>query len=151
MSASETLPTISPDVESILDQLGRLGYRATGPRREIVSVVLEQTRPFTAEQIVALLPGIGRATVYRTLEILASIDVVHRLLKSGGFPSYVVGQPGHRHHLVCSSCARVIEFSECPVDELVHELAERTDFTISTHHLEISGLCPACQAPSLGN
>ncbi len=139
------LPPTRPDVETIIEQLGRLGYRATAPRREVVSVVLEQGRPFTAEQIVALLPDVGRATVYRTLEILASIDVVHRLMKSGGFPSYVVCHSGHHHHLVCSECSRVIEFSECPVDELVHELAERTDFAISTHHLEITGICPSCQ------
>lgn len=145
MSMGTVISTARPDVETIIEQLGRLGYRATAPRREVVAIVLDQSRPFTAEQIVALAPGIGRATVYRTLEILASIDVVHRLLKSGGFPSYVVGQPGHHHHLVCSNCARVIEFSECPVDELVHELAERTDFEISTHHLEITGICPACQ------
>jgi len=151
MSASETGTVTDSTVNTILAELGQLGYRATGPRREIVSVVMEQTRPFTAEQIVALLPDIGRATVYRTLEILASIDVVHRLLKAGGFPSYVVGKPGHHHHLVCSNCRRVIEFSECPVDQLVHDLAERTDFRISTHHLEITGLCPACQKSLASN
>ncbi|MGD9715028.1 MAG: Fur family transcriptional regulator [Thermomicrobiales bacterium] len=145
MNARESSQSSISDVDSVIRQLGLRGYRATGPRRDVVAVVLDQERPFTAEQIVTLLPAIGRATVYRTLEILATVGIVQRLLKSGGFPSYVVGQPGHRHHLVCSGCARVIEFSDCPIDELVNELAERTDFTIITHHLEISGLCPACR------
>lgn len=142
---TETLATIKPDIESVLVRLSECGYRATTPRREVVSVVLEQERPFTAEQVVHLVPHIGRATVYRTLEILASMDIVHRLLQAGGFPAYVVSWPGHRHHLVCSSCAAVVEFSECPVDDLVHDLAKRTRFTISTHHLELSGLCPVCR------
>lgn len=146
MRTTRGLSTITnPDAESVLARLVELGYRATAPRREVVAVVLDHDRPFTAEQIVQLVPHIGRATVYRTLEILASIDVVHRLMNPGGYPSYVVGQPGHRHHLICSNCATVIEFSDCPVEALVQDLAERTEFTISTHHLEITGLCPKCR------
>ena len=145
MSSRVTLPNTNLDVETVLGRMVELGYRATAPRREVAGIVLEQDRPFTAEQIVQLVPRIGRATVYRTLEILASIDVVHRLLKPGGFPSYVVGHPGHRHHLVCSGCATVVEFSDCPVESLVRELTERTEFTISNHHLEITGLCPDCR------
>ncbi len=151
MSMTDRSSPMRLNTDTVMSQLADRGYRVTGPRREVVQLVIEQSKPFTAEQIVALLPAIGRATVYRTLEILASIDVVHRLLKSSGYPSYVVGQPGHRHHLICSSCAKVVEFSDCPVDELVRNLAQRTDFTISTHHLEISGLCPRCQPGNSSN
>jgi Fe2+ or Zn2+ uptake regulation protein len=122
------------------------GYRATEPRRQVLAAVLEQDRPFTAEQIVAMLPAIGRATVYRTLEILAGIDLLRRLMKPGGFPSYVVGQPGHRHHLVCKNCGFVIEFTTCPIDDLVAHLTRDTSFEIESHHLEIVGLCPQCQS-----
>src|SRR5215204_5835345 len=98
MSALVSASPEKIDPESVLNDLARHGYRATAPRRQVVTAVLDQDKPFTAEQIVALLPDIGRATVYRTLEILAGIDLLRRLLKPGGFPSYVVGQPGHRHH-----------------------------------------------------
>ncbi|CAN5582119.1 transcriptional repressor [soil metagenome] len=126
-------------------QLADHGYRTTVPRRQVVEAVLRQSRPFTAEQLVAALPGIGRATVYRTLEILSGIELVHRILNPGGFPLYVVGQPGHRHHLVCTGCGQVIEFTGCPIDDLVAVLTRDTSFSISSHHLEITGLCPACQ------
>lgn len=125
------------------------GYRMTGPRRAVVASVLGKERPFTAEQLVTELPGIGRATVYRTLEILASVDLLTRLLQPGGHPAYVVGAPGHRHHLVCSECGTVVAFTQCPVDELVRELTRDTAFAISGHHLEVFGLCPGCQAGAL--
>jgi Fe2+ or Zn2+ uptake regulation protein len=128
-----------------LDVLAGHGYRVTGPRRAVVEAVLRQTRPFTAEQLVSELPRIGRATVYRTLEILASVDVVTRLLQPDGHPAYVVGQPGHRHHLVCSECGTVVAFTRCPVDELVRDLTRDTAFTIHGHHLEIFGVCPSCR------
>ena len=138
-----------PTPDEVATLLARHGYRLTAPRRAVVAAILTQTRPFTAEQMVTRLketaPEVGRATVYRTLEILASIDVVTRVLQADGHPGYIVGTPGHRHHLVCSDCGSVVAFSRCPVDELVRELSRDTDFAIHGHMLEVFGTCPACQ------
>jgi Fur family transcriptional regulator, ferric uptake regulator len=137
-----TAPITEHDASAILADHG---YRLTGPRRHVVSAVLRRHRPFSAEQLVAELPDIGRATIYRTLEILASVDVLTRLLQPGGHPAYVVGIPGHRHHLVCSECGTTVAFTRCPVDELVTDLVRDTDFAIHGHHLEVFGVCPTCQ------
>ncbi len=139
--ASYQLPT----ADHVMRVLDDHGYRLTGPRRAVVEAVLAHRRPFSAEQLVEELPAIGRATVYRTLEILASVDLLTRLLQPGGHPAYVVGQPGHRHHLVCSECGTVVAFTRCPFDELLHDLARDTDFSIQGHHLEVFGVCPRCQ------
>lgn len=136
-----------PAMTSAIASLTEHGYRTTEPRRKVVSAVLHHSKPFTAEQIVAELPEIGRSTVYRTLEILASLDQLSRLLQPSGNPAYVVTLPGHRHHLVCSSCGEVVSFTACPVDRLVPDLARDTHFAIQGHHLEVFGLCPVCQPP----
>lgn len=129
--------------------LARHGYRLTEPRQAVVAAVLGHERPFTAEQLVAEVrarePGLGRATVYRTLEILASVDVLTRILRPGGQPAYVVGSPGHRHHLVCSGCGDTVAFTACPVDDLVRDLTRDTEFAIHGHLLEVFGVCPNCQ------
>jgi Fe2+ or Zn2+ uptake regulation protein len=156
-------PTISPTAGAALPTtdevaalLARHGYRLTGPRRAVVAAVLAGTRPFTAEQLVAELkgaaPDVGRATVYRTLEILASLGVLTRVLRADGHPAYVAGAPGHRHHLVCSDCGAVVAFTRCPVDELVRELSRATDYAIHGHLLEVFGVCPSCRTeqPALG-
>jgi Fur family transcriptional regulator, ferric uptake regulator len=145
MSTLSATRQSGPSFESVLAVLADHGYRATEPRRRVLAAVLDQDKPFSAEQIVAGLPDIGRATVYRTLEILAGVDLLRRLMKPSGFPSYVVGQPGHRHHLVCKNCGFVIEFTNCPIDILVDDLTRDTSFEIESHHLEIVGLCPRCQ------
>ena len=140
-----------PTVTQVIDVLGQHGYRVTNPRRAVLESVLRRDRPFTAEQLVADVhrsdPGLGRATVYRTLEILASVDVLTRILQPGGNPAYVVGIPGHRHHLVCSGCGVTVAFTACPVDDLVHNLTRDTEFTIHGHLLEVFGVCPSCQSP----
>jgi len=143
-----TAPLARLEYDKALRILTTHGYKVTGPRREILGRVLEQERPFTAEQIVDLVPNIGRATVYRTLEILASVDLVARLIRPGGHPSYIVTVPGHLHHIVCSECGRSVAFTECPIDELVADLAQDTGYVIRSHHLEIEGLCPGCAAPA---
>lgn len=139
------------DVEAMLTQHG---YRLTTPRAAIVDAMLRHTRPFTAEQLVAELrdsaPGasgqtIGRATVYRTLEILAAIDVLTRLIQPDGHPAYISDSLGHRHHLVCSTCGTAVAFTRCPVDDLVQVLTKDTDFLIHDHLLEVFGVCPTCQ------
>lgn len=145
MNGTAPQPSAVTAVTDAFNVLTGHGYRMTGPRRLVVTTVLGKRRPFTAEQLVSELPGIGRATIYRTLEILASVDLLTRLLQPGGHPAYVVGAPGHRHHLVCSDCGAVVAFTQCPVDELVRELTRDTAFSISGHHLEVFGICPACQ------
>src|SRR4051794_4347950 len=139
-----TSPALRPsDVDALLLEHG---YRMTAPRRRIVNSVLNRTRPFTAEQLVAEMPQIGRATIYRTLEILASVDVLTRLLQPGGHPSYIVGKPGHRHHLVCSECGTVVSFTRCPFDDVIRDLTRDTDFAIHSHHLEVFVLSQTSQA-----
>lgn len=146
--ASEPAITLA-EVASVL---GRHGYRITRPREAVVNALLAYGRPFTAEQVVADLketdPGLGRATVYRTLEILASVDVLTRLLQPGGNSAYVVGLPGHRHHLICSRCGTTISFTRCPMEELVSELTRNTNFAIEGHLIEVFGVCPTCQEQS---
>jgi Fe2+ or Zn2+ uptake regulation protein len=130
-------PTMTLNQESIVRLLSEHGHRVTSPRRRVIDAVLGHEHPFTAEQIVAEAPEAGRATVYRTLELLASVDILSRILRADGHPAYVVGSPGHRHHLVCSGCGATI-------DELVEDLRESTHYAIAGHHLEVFGTCPTC-------
>lgn len=138
-----------PDVAAIEHVLQGAGYRSTRPRRTIIKIILDQSRPFTPEHLLAAVhradPGLGRATVYRTLEILGALDILTRVVVAEGNSAYVVGLPGHRHHLVCSGCGAAVPFTACPVDHLVAELTRTTHFAIQSHVLQLIGVCPSCQ------
>jgi Fur family transcriptional regulator, ferric uptake regulator len=125
------------------------GYRVTAPRRAIIASALRRERPFTAEQIVADATRAsgegGRSTVYRTLEILASVGVLSRILDGSGRPVYVTGAPVHRHHLVCAGCGTAVPFNACPVAALADTLAQENDFEVHGHLLEIFGTCGDCR------
>lgn len=132
--------------------MARHGYRVTSPRRAIIGAALRQERPFTAEQLVAETATTtgesGRSTVYRTLEILASLGVLSRILDASGRPVYVAGAPVHRHHLVCSECGTAVPFNTCPVGEIAETLAQENDFEVHGHLLEIFGTCGDCKNES---
>lgn len=142
-------PAPAPTASDVAALLADSGHRVTGPRRAVLAAVLRRSRPFTAEQIVADLrrstAEVGRATVYRTLELLAAIDVLTRMLRADGHPAYVVGTPGHRHHLICSDCGSTVAFTSCPIDDLMRNLSQDTDFAIHGHLLEVFGVCPDCR------
>lgn len=140
--ATSVDPMTASDALSIL---AAHGYRTTRPRRDVIETVLRQSRPFTAEHLVQELPGISRATIYRTVEIMAAVDILTRLLDSTGHPAYIVGEPGHRHHLICSNCGHVVAFTTCPVEATVNQLGRDYDFSIEGHSLEIFGLCGHCR------
>lgn len=136
--------------EDAVAAMARRGYRVTSPRRAIIAAALHQERPFTAEQLVAETVGAdgdsGRSTVYRTLEILAALGVLSRILDASGRPVYVPGAPVHRHHLICSGCGAAVPFNACPVGDLADTLARENDFEIHGHLLEIFGTCGDCKS-----
>lgn len=135
--------------ERVVENLSEEGHRLTGPRRAILEYILRYTAPFTAEELLADLHRqqvqVGRATVYRTLELLLThqwLSLVHR---PEGEHGYVVGEPGHQHHLVCRRCGNVIAFQGCELETLLGGLAERLNFRIEGHWLEAFGVCQTCQ------
>jgi Fur family transcriptional regulator, ferric uptake regulator len=143
--------TIQPArVDQLLEQIASHGYRMTDPRRQIVAALLERGST-TAQELYETLrdtgSGIGRATVFRTLELLSHLGVLERVHRPDGCHTYVVTGPGHRHHLICSDCGTIVEFSECTLHEALEDLASRTAFRIDGHWLEVFGLCQTCQAP----
>lgn len=151
-SVSQSVPTDSTPSftpEQAVASMSEHGYRITAPRRKVIAAALRQDRPFSAERIVAetdVSGESGRSTVYRTLEILASLGVLSRILDASGRPAYVAGAPVHRHHLVCDDCGAAYPFNACPVDDLAAALARETGFEVHGHLLEIFGTCETCRA-----
>ena len=128
----------------VLQMLHNDGLRLTAPRRTIVRTIAVRQEPFTAEQLVEELPEVGRATVYRTLDVLSGGHWLARIHRSEGEHAYIPASP-HKHHLVCTRCDTSVDFDTCDLDGLLVQLAQRTGFSIQGHALEAFGLCQRCQ------
>jgi len=132
----------------LLQQLRSAGYKVTPARQAVLQVMeqegvhLDPTEILLQAQIIY--PAIGRATVYRTLELLTQLNIVRPIYVGEHGPTYIRTAGGH-HHLVCSHCGTVIDFDQCVADEMAAELAERFGFQIQSHLLEFYGQCETCQ------
>lgn len=126
--------------------IGRLGLRLTAPRRAVLEVIAAAPAPFTAEELAQSLPGVGRATVFRTIRLLQDLDFLCRVPLEDGSIRYQVSRGDHHHHLVCSQCGAVGEFDDPDLDNLILRNARRKGFTLASHSLELYGRCAACSA-----
>ena len=135
---------------SLLTALDRSGHRATEPRRAVATLIAAQPSHFTAAEIVAAARarrlGIGRATIFRTLDLFAGLGLVERLELPTGGHAYVACEPTHHHHVVCSGCGRTVDVGDLGLADVAREVGRRTGYRIDTHRFELYGLCPACAA-----
>lgn len=131
------------------DELARLSVRATAQRLSIVSELLRERDDVTAQELHDRLRGrgerLGLATVYRTLGLLESEGVIHSLAHRPGELCYRWCGDEHHHHLVCSSCHRVVELGECEADAWVDRVSADHGFIATGHRLEVAGLCADCR------
>jgi Fur family transcriptional regulator, ferric uptake regulator len=136
----------------ILRRLSDVGHRLTDQRAIVVRTIADRPGAFTAEALVDdLRPrGIGRATVYRALELLEREGMLTKM-HLGSCHGYTVCDEGHHHHLVCTSCNAVVPLDASGIEAEIQKLAQRLRFRVDTHTLEFAGLCERCQATSLGD
>jgi Fe2+ or Zn2+ uptake regulation protein len=132
----------------LLSALDGAGYRLTGPRRSVAELIAARNGHFTAADLMADVRerrlGIGRATVFRALDLLLELGVVERLDLPNGDHAYVGCEPSHHHHVVCSRCGRATDIADAGLAAVVDDIEARTGYRIDRHRLELFGRCPAC-------
>ncbi|MGQ9616695.1 MAG: Fur family transcriptional regulator [Spirochaetota bacterium] len=136
------------------------GYRLTVPRQVILQILSESSSHMSAEDIYFEVhrkyPAIGLTTVYRTLELLVQMGLVSKFDFGDNRARYEFSDgPGawrHHHHLVCTSCGRIIDYTDFIDDELEllgkteKGLSEKYNFKITNHIIQFYGLCEKCQS-----
>ncbi len=131
--------------------LSEAGFRSGGGRRQVVELLERQECALTALEIDRKLPHVGRATVYRALEQLEQLGLVQRVDLGAEAAGYERVDPGghHHHHIVCDQCGRVVAFEDERLEKAIIALAQRPDFTVSSHDVTLRGECETCTAGSV--
>ena len=125
------------------------GMRVTRPRREIAKLIDRRNGHFTAAELLADAAErhvqVGRATIFRTLDLLSGQGALERIDLPSGEHAYVACEPEeHHHHVVCRSCGKSVEVADDGLQAVVREIGARSGFRIESHRLELYGLCPEC-------
>lgn len=134
------------NLKSIVHRLEKRKYRITPARLAVVTAVVDRSGHFSVDDILGGVPGVGRATVFRTMKLLSEVGMLCRVLLEDGSLRYRVSRrQGHHHHLVCVSCASVQELDACIAPDVLGDLARSTGYEIEGHWLEFFGRCAACR------
>src|SRR5947209_4145189 len=128
----------------------RAGGRLTRLRRSILLLVLSAERPLTAYEILDLLrpkdPSATPAGVYRSLDFLTELGLVHRIESAKSFVACAM--PDHAHPsqmLVCRRCGTVVETEDSRVARATENLGRRLGFALDHNTTEFVGLCSSCR------
>lgn len=148
---SEQVPT---DVARALDDFRRFlrerSLPVTTQREQVAEVLFAAAGHLSVDDIERALRErhihVGKATVYRTLDLLVQSRMIIERDFGEGFRRYerVPGHP-HHEHLICLRCGTVLEFANDRLERLKALIADEYGFQHSHHRLEIYGVCRECQ------
>ena len=130
--------------------LRQRGYKLTPQRRVILGVIADGHDHLTPaaiyEKVKREHSNIGLVTIYRTIGLLTELGLICEVHSGGNCRSYLLRRPSeHHHHLICSDCGTVVDFTSCDLSEVEQKLSDDTGFDINGHLLEFLGRCRSCQ------
>jgi Fur family ferric uptake transcriptional regulator len=148
---SATDPRITDALNRFERFLQEKDLRLTEARAAIVEAALARAGHYPIDDLITDLKARGirgsKATVYRTLPLLAEAGILKPAIVAGESKSYeTTWGRTHHDHLICSRCAKVIEFEFEAFEILQREVAGRYGFRLEDHHHELVGTCAECLA-----
>jgi Fur family ferric uptake transcriptional regulator len=138
--------------EAAAARLTALDHRYTRGRHALIDVLLLSDAPLTIAEILDRESTLALSTTYRNLAVLEAAGLVHRIATSDEHARYELDETlteRHHHHLVCSSCGTVRDFTiaeqlEVDLERALDRVARTNEFEVQHHRLDLVGLCPVC-------
>jgi Fur family transcriptional regulator, ferric uptake regulator len=125
--------------------------RYTSRRRALVELLATAEQPLTIPQVLERRRDLAQSSAYRNLAVLERAGVVHRIVTSDEFARYELAEDltEHHHHLICSTCGGVTDFTvPAPIEEELESalgsVARDSGFRIDHHRLDLVGTCETC-------
>ena len=141
--------TTSQWEESARSALSDAGHRAGGAREAVVKQLGRQSCCLSAQEISDELRAkgtdVGLASVYRALDALAQLGLVHRI-DVGGTACFEPADPSgdHHHHAICERCGKRDAFADPELERLIDGVAARLGYDLGGHEVVLRGSCPDC-------
>jgi Fur family ferric uptake transcriptional regulator len=138
-------------VEHAQRELSRAGHRSGGAREEVLALLGRQRCLLSAQEIHEQLRATGRsvglASVYRALELLANLKLVHRV-DVDGTACYEPADPSgeHHHHAICERCGKLAVFEDPELERVLDVVGTRLGYDVGEHDVVLRGACPECAA-----
>ena len=133
------------------DVLERSGHHRGAARERLIELLSQQQCALSAQEIEDALRGgargVGRASIYRALELLYDHELINRLDVGDGIARYELADPAgdHHHHLVCEGCGRLVAFDDPGLERAIDRVSERLGVRVNHHDVVLRGACEDCE------
>lgn len=125
--------------------------RYTSNRRALVDLLANTHHPVTIAEVLTLRHDLAQSSVYRNLAVLEQAGVVNRVVATDEFTRFELAQDltEHHHHLICTACGAVADFTiephlEASMDAAFALVSAQTGFETEHHRLDLVGRCATC-------
>lgn len=141
--------TILNDLKTVLKTKG---MKYTEQRAIILQILLNIDDHLNAEEVLDIVKEeypdqkIGIATIYRTLNFLEEVNLISSISFGKDGKKYEGNNNQHHDHIICTDCAKIVEFLDNTIEKKQEEIAAKNGFKITDHTMQIFGLCSDCQA-----
>ena len=132
-------------------RLGAVQQRYTVKRRALVELLADAGQPLAIPDILTRGASLAQSSVYRNLVVLEQAGVVRRVISTDDYARFELAEDltEHHHHLICSSCGSIDDFTassgfERTVTEALVEVAKDTGFDAQHHRIDLIGVCARC-------
>jgi Fur family ferric uptake transcriptional regulator len=136
------------EIETFKKYLNTEGLKVTKQRLLILETFLKIEKHISAEELFDSIkesdPLIGQATVFRTLKVLVHSGIASPVEFSDKTIRYEHSHD-HHDHLVCIHCGEIVEFIDEKIEIQQSTICEKNKYLLTSHRLEIFGICAACQ------
>jgi Fur family ferric uptake transcriptional regulator len=136
--------------EHVHTTLAVAGLKHGAARERVIALLDSQSCALTAveieDQLRAEGPPVGRASIYRVLELLVEHGLVERVDVGDGQSRFEPVDPGgaHHHHLICNQCGKLVAFDDPALERAIDRLSDRLGMTIEHHDVLLRGACRKC-------
>ena len=141
---------ISKAKTRFIDRLKKMGKSIGRNDEPVLNLLLSNHRIFSAYDIAETISELGKRVqpiqIYRSLEKLMALGLVHRLSTKNGFIAcYEDGECATGQFLICTECESVKEIDSQLLDNEIQGSAQENNFSIASKSIEVLGLCGNCQ------
>ena len=130
--------------------LAHAGLRRGGARERIIDLMAKEPCALSAVEIEDALRAqgdrIGRASIYRVLELLVEHGLVERVTVDRELSRFERMLPNgeHHHHLVCDRCGRLVAFDDPVLERAINRVSARLGVRVDHHEVVLRGACNDC-------
>jgi Fur family transcriptional regulator, ferric uptake regulator len=146
-----TESALPPDKDEVLNRyMAEHGLKSTRQRSLIIDTFFDTPGHLSVEELWSRVRKLDQkvsvATVYRTMRLLSDCGLAHARNFGDGQTRYEAAVGKHHHdHLICTRCGAIVEFENDRIEHLQDQVARKHGFVVTSHKMELYGLCRNCQ------